>query len=73
MSIEELIASGTTLEGIIVCKECGSSRIESKAWVRTNSKIFTGFCSDREDPNDHYCDKCECNVTVTSYSIFNDR
>lgn len=55
------------INAIQVCDVCGSSDIETKAWVKTNTKEFVDF----EDSCDSetWCVKCEnhCDTIEQSY------
>lgn len=43
---------------IMVCEECGSDKVETKAWVSINTDEIGDSCSDGED-DDNWCNSCE--------------
>lgn len=43
-----------------MCKECGSTEVQTEAWVYMN----TGKLADYFDEATNYCDTCEKNVDV---------
>ena len=42
------------------CKECGSIRVQEKAWVDLNTGVINSLCGDFEV----WCDDCDCLVDV---------
>ena len=58
-------------DGIAVCDECGSSDIQTQAWVDPNTRIFIGTTGiDRED---NWCDECEEHQLFTSLKKIKER
>ena len=46
------------------CKECNSAHVERKAWVDMNNDEVISECSEDNEPEDHWCRKCEKHVEV---------
>lgn len=49
-----------------VCENCGSDKVQAKAWVSLNKAPRTIDFSPSEngDYEDHWCDKCQSHTTV---------
>ena len=52
---------------IIVCEVCGSTNVETLAWVDVNSLVFKDNF-DGSDKQDNYCNNCNQHVYLTSLS-----
>ena len=53
----------------IVCSECGSTNVETKAWVDANTDEVLDSCSDG-DIEDNWCRDCEKHVELISYKEY---
>lgn len=56
---------------ITVCDECGSSDIQTQAWVDPNTRIFIGTTG--IDRDDNWCDECEEHLPFCSLKEFKER
>ena len=52
----------------LVCKECGSSNIEVKAWINPNTDKVLDSVSD-EDIKDNWCNECSENVMFEKIEV----
>ena len=53
----------------MVCKNCGSSQVETKMWVKVNTDEINGTCSDG-DPEDNYCCNCSGHYPIITYKEY---
>ena len=58
-------------DGITVCDECGSTDIQTQAWVDPNTRLFIGATG--IDRDDNWCDECEEHLPFCSRKEFKER
>lgn len=56
---------------IVVCDECGSTDIQTQAWVDPNTHIFIGATG--IDRDDNWCDECEEHLPFCTQKEFKER
>jgi len=49
----------------LVCSNCGSENVQSKAWVNANTNEYVGDCTDGS-PEDFWCEDCKGHHNLTS-------
>lgn len=59
-------------DGLMVCEECGSDAVETKAWVRPNeNNAFVDHCTEEMSyPDENYCNTCQDHFRLIPYTDF---
>lgn len=65
------IPDDATDDDTVVCDECGSTDIQTQAWVDPNTHIFIGTTG--IDRDDNWCDECEDHLLFTTLKKFKER
>ena len=55
---------------LLVCSKCGSTHIQTKAWVNANTNEYVDDIGSDGDEDDNYCEECDENVTLVLESEF---
>jgi len=49
---------------VFVCSECGSKKVQAKAWVNLNNNKIDFSLSESGDKEDYWCEDCEDHTNV---------
>jgi hypothetical protein len=49
---------------ILVCKNCGSRDVETRAWVKVNENDRCNECAGLEDSENNWCCDCEEHILL---------
>lgn len=61
-------------ESIIVCEDCGSTKVQGTFWVEYNThKVIHGCNSSGEQDQDNWCPDCNEHCSITSQDIYESR
>lgn len=55
---------------LLVCAKCGSTSVQTKAWVNANTNEFVDDIGSDGDEDDNYCEDCGENVKLVLQSEF---
>lgn len=58
---------------LLVCSECGSTRVQRKAWVNANTHEYIDDTDpDGDDDGDNWCDECQEHTSLCHMSEFEE-
>jgi len=57
-------------DSLLVCENCGSSRVQTKMWVNPNTHKVFDSCSDGDD-EDNWCQNCCENGGLITQAQYN--